>query len=273
MTVCIAAVCEKGQKIVIAADRMLTYPHPTSLEFETEESKIEEIASNCVALISGSSAYGSEILTNSRHILGGNPTPDINHVSETVKIQYTNTRMAKIDETIIFPALGGDYAKFLLKGGSLPTYLQVQGQIYQQLFMVSQQFNLGVDIIVSGIDTTGAHVSVITHPGTLVRINKPGYASIGSGAIHATIYLSLSGQSGQRSFYETLYNVYSAKKASEAAPGVGQATDLVVIQSGQILHCGQTIIEKLHKLFVETTKKQPPAFDELKEVYNEQCKS
>jgi len=34
MTVCIAAACESGKKIVVAADRMFTFPYPTNLEFE-----------------------------------------------------------------------------------------------------------------------------------------------------------------------------------------------------------------------------------------------
>lgn len=43
MTVCIAAVCESGSKIVVAADRMMTYRQPLNLEFETEEQKIEQL--------------------------------------------------------------------------------------------------------------------------------------------------------------------------------------------------------------------------------------
>ncbi len=37
MTVCIAAICEDGKKIVVAADRMFTAGAPVNLEFETEE--------------------------------------------------------------------------------------------------------------------------------------------------------------------------------------------------------------------------------------------
>ncbi|MDP2755308.1 MAG: hypothetical protein Q8P40_13095 [Nitrospirota bacterium] len=93
--------------------------------------------------------------------------------------------MAKIDETVISASLGVDYAKFLQRGGTLPNYLQVQAQTYQQIFMLSQQFNLTVEIIVAGIDTLGAHISVVIHPGTLISLNKLGYGAIGSGAIHS----------------------------------------------------------------------------------------
>jgi hypothetical protein len=107
MTVCIAAVCESAKRIVIAADRMLTFPHPTNLEFETEEEKIEGLAPSCVALVSGNSGYATEILENSRNQLSGAVSPQIDRVLNIVKSQYISVRMAKIDDTIISAALGG----------------------------------------------------------------------------------------------------------------------------------------------------------------------
>lgn len=273
MTVCIAAVCESSKKIVITADRMLTFPYPTNVEFETEEEKIEELAQSCIALVSGNSGYATEILKNSRNKLGGSRSPEIDRVLDIVKSEYISVRMAKIDETITSASLGIDYAKFLQKGGILPNYLQLQPQVYQQLFMVIQQFNLTVDIIVAGIDTSGAHISVITHPGTLVSLDKLGYGAIGSGGIHGTIHLSLNGQTSKKGLFDTLHNVYIAKKASEAAPGFGQATDMAVVESGRIIRCGQPIIEELQKLFLESTKRESPKYDVLERVFNEQCKS
>ncbi len=185
MTVCIAAVCESGSKIVVAADRMMTYRQPLNLEFETEEQKIEQLGSSCVALVAGPTGYATEILEKSRDKIGGNLSPEIDIVSNIVKNEYAAVLMAKIDETVISASLGVDYAKFLQRGGTLPNYLQVQAQTYQQIFMLSQQFNLTVEIIVAGIDTLGAHISVVIHPGTLISLNKLGYGAIGSGAIHS----------------------------------------------------------------------------------------
>jgi hypothetical protein len=39
MTVCIAAVCDGGRHIVVAADRMFTVTAPVNLEFETGEQR------------------------------------------------------------------------------------------------------------------------------------------------------------------------------------------------------------------------------------------
>jgi hypothetical protein len=270
MTVCIATVCESGKKIVVATDRMLTFPFPTNLEFETEEQKIEELASSCIALVSGSTAYATEILENVRKELGGSLSPEVGKVLEIVKNEYTRTRMAKIDEMIISASLGGDYSRFLQKGGTLPNYLQVQSSVYQQIFMVTQQFNLNTDIIVAGIDSAGAHISVVIHPGTILSLDKLGYGTIGSGGMHATIYLSLSGQTSRKGLFETLYNAYAAKRASEKAPGVGEVTDVAIVEQGRTFRCTKPILDVLQQLFDESNKRQLPNYEPLEKIYNEE---
>lgn len=272
MTVCIAAVCEFGKKIVVAADRMLTFPSPINLEFETEEQKVEQLGASCVALISGSTSYATEILGKTRKNLSESPTIEIEKILSAVLNEYVSTRLAKIDEGIIGASLGGDFSRFLQKGGTLPQYLQPQAQIYQQLFLLSSQFNLNTDFLVVGIDSSGAHISVVTHPGTILSLDKLGYGAIGSGGIHATIHLSLSGQTNRKGFIETLYSVYVAKIASQSAPGVGEATDIAVIEKGQVFHCTEPILNAARQLFTELTKKEPPKYDSLKAVYDEQHK-
>ncbi len=270
MTVCIAAVCESAQKIVIAADRMLTYPPPTSLEFETEEDKIEGLAPSCVALASGSTPFITEIIKNTHKTLGGNLSPEFDQLLDSVKDEYIATRTKRIDETIIHASLGTDYKTFLNKGGVLPQYLQTQPQIYQQLFMVSQQFNLNTELIVAGIDNSGAHIAVVTHPGTLLSLDKLGYGAIGSGGIHAIIYLSLNGQTSRKPLYDTLYNVYAAKKIAEASPGVGEVTDIAIVEVGRVFRCGQPILNELRRLFNRSSRKPLRNFAALGRTYDEQ---
>jgi hypothetical protein len=63
MTVCIGAVCQGGQSIVVAADRMFTFNAPVSLEFETGEKKIDTISTSCVVLSVGVAPPAKEIIT------------------------------------------------------------------------------------------------------------------------------------------------------------------------------------------------------------------
>src|SRR5712692_5502828 len=105
MTVCIAAVCEDGKKIVVAADRMFTAPPPLNLEFETEEQKIESLAPSCVVLMSGNSGYGTEVLIDTRRRMGGNQTPAIADVAQHSELAYRAVRAKKADEIQVMPSL------------------------------------------------------------------------------------------------------------------------------------------------------------------------
>jgi ATP-dependent protease HslVU (ClpYQ) peptidase subunit len=273
MTVCIAAICESGKKIVVATDRMLTIAFPVNLEFESDEPKIKELSSNCLALASGSTAYAAQILDNSYKKFGGTQALTIDQASEIVRAEYVALRMSKTDETIVNATLGGDYQRYLQRGGTLPDYLQRQAQVFQQLAMLVQQFNLSTDVMLALVDDVEAHISMVTHPGTIFSLDKVGYGAIGSGGMHATIHLSLGGQSRRRSFVETLYEVYAAKKVSEVAPGVGQATDLAIVESKKITRCTEPVMKKLQELFEQSTKKQSPQLNDLQKIYDEQPKT
>lgn len=263
LTICIAAICDNGRRIVVAADRMYTAPAPVSLEFETDEGKIERLGKSCVALSSGNSAFATEILSAVADKMGGNPTPKLADVVDLIKVEYTSARARKAQETIVTPALGADFASFAAKGGMVPNYLQVQPGVYQQLVMQTLQYNLGLDVIVAGIDQSGADIAQVTHPGTTFNLNKLGYGAIGSGGIHAITKLYLDAQTKQRSTAETLYSVYQAKRASERAPGVGRTTDIGIIDNinGYAICDAETMAE-LERL-VEAEPKVPRDLHEL----------
>jgi hypothetical protein len=273
MTVCIAAVCESGKKIVVATDRMLTFTAPVNVEFETDEQKIEELASNCIVLASGNTAFATEILDNVRKNVGAVRPQNIAEIAQSIKDTYISVRTTKIEDTVVKALLGRDYARFSERGASLPNYLQTQSNTYQQIVALTQQYNLVVDFIIAGLDDLGGHVSVVTNPGTLLSLDKMGYGAIGSGGMHATIHLSLNGQSKRKAFLETLYDVYVAKRISEVAPGVGTATDLAVIESTGVWHCTEPVMIALKKVYDEVSAKPSPKLDDLKNTYNAEHKS
>src|SRR5260370_29131139 len=105
MTVCIAAICDGGRRIVVCADRMFTAGPPINLEFETAEKKIEKLSASCAALFSGSSAFATEILQDALGRLAGAQQPPVVLAAEVVKDAYAKVRNAKIRETFIFPLL------------------------------------------------------------------------------------------------------------------------------------------------------------------------
>ena len=270
MTICIASICDAGLHIVVAADRMFTASDPVNLEFETEETKIEILAPSCIVLSSGNSSFATEVLEPTRQLIGGSLSPAVADVANHVLSEYTKARSQKVDELIVGPSLGPDYQDFLARGGNLPTYLQVQPQTYQQIVAFSQQYNMELDFIVAGIDSSGTFISRVTHPGTLVRLDKLGYDAIGSGALHALTKLYLGAQTIRRGLVETLYGVYEAKKSAEVAPGVGRVTDIGIISAtGGLWLCEATVLAELDQLFAGASTRAVPDFTQLGDLYEQ----
>ncbi|HML18283.1 MAG TPA: hypothetical protein VK419_14735, partial [Bryobacteraceae bacterium] len=236
MTVCIAAICEAGAQIVVAADRMFTASFPLNLEFEPPLSKIEQLSSKSLAMAAGSSLAAAEIIEATKERIaevGGH----VFQIAIAARDAYTHLRNAKIDEQILNANLGPDFAAFRTRGGTLPAYLQVQPAIYQQLVIQMSQFNLGVDVLIAGYEDNGCHIYHLTHPGSLTAFDKLGYNAIGIGAIHAMVTLHLGEQSPKAPLAATLHAVYDAKIAAEVAPGVGQETEMAVISKDGVWRC------------------------------------
>jgi hypothetical protein len=129
--------------------------------------------------------------------------------------------------------------------------------------MLMSQFNLGSDFIVTGVDTGGARICVVGHPGTLAWLDKLGYASIGSGGIHATMRLALGAQTRKSTLVDTVYSVFDAKKASEVAPGVGPQTDMAIVTAGKTKMLSDGVLRTLLEIFNESQGKKPSSLDKL----------
>jgi len=272
MTICIASICDDGKSLVVAADQMFTMQAPLNLEFEPPVSKIEKIGTNCVILAAGNSVFAQELTNRTRSKLqAGRPAP-VSTVGLQLKSEYEAFRGQTIEENIVLATLGEDFASFRKKGGILPAYLQLQPMIYQQIIAQAAQFNLGMDFIVAGVEPSGGHIFYVGHPGTLMNFDKLGHASIGSGALHAAMSLSLSKQTPRVPLIETLFSVYSAKRAAEVAPGVGQATEMVVISVDATWSCPTKLIDALSRKYAETVAKEKPNFADIGKEYAEQRK-
>jgi hypothetical protein len=270
MTVCIAAICDLGKEIVVAADRMFTNPG-LSTEFETEEQKIERIGTRCVALPAGNSVFATEVLELVQSRLGRNKEPRLHDLIESVRNIYSEVRSRKAEQLVISPILGADFETARIKGRSLPDYLDKQQGAYQQVTMLQSQQNFGSDIILAGIDESGAHICQISHPGIAMAFQKLGYATIGSGAIHAMLRLSLVGQTTRRGLVETLADVYIAKRQAEVAPGVGNTTDMAIIHSnGGICDCSRKVMEELDTIYQSFAGRPSLDLSSLQKIYDEE---
>ena len=85
--------------------------------------------------------------------------------------------------------------------------------------------------------------------------------------IFSSIHLSLVGQFSGTNLTESIFNVYSAKKISELAPGVGKATDLAIITAEGVRFFDNAIIDILDEIRGDV-KKIKPDLSKLDAVIN-----
>lgn len=274
MTVCIGAICEEGNRIVVAADRMYTSPPPVNIEFESSVSKLVELDSSALILGSGNLAVITEITQRTMNAMSKAKAGSDFPIVDQIRKDYESVRLEKAFQQIVTPMLGHEFVEFTKKNGTIPTYLATQKEIFQAIIMQQQQFNLNTELLIAVVGNDNSQVAVVTHPAVSYLLDKLGYGSTGSGAIHAISSLNLSGQKRDLSVYDTLYNVYRAKRVSEVAPGVGNATDMAIIQKGKkVHHCGPKILRALNDALDETESKKEINTDSIKDAYDEESES
>lgn len=266
VTVGIGAICENGKAAVVAADKMVTFGAPMNLQTEPAAlRKIIELTDTVLLVFSGGTADGEAIVAGARPQIASNPKQPVSQIAEAIKDSFSKHKQRRAEETILKPWLGVDFKEFQ----SLVAQ-SASSQVLQQVLGLLMQHNLNTDVLVAGLDDSGAHVFAITHPGQLLPLGTMGFGTIGSGGIHAAVRMSLAQHTSTASLVDTVYNVYEAKRAAEAAPGVGQTyTDLVVIQNGSIVFADRPLIEVLEKAHKETPQLSSDEHSELKTVTNE----
>ena len=247
MTICTAALCTDGDSktpnaVVLASDRMVTMGKMT--EFEHEIPKIARIRNLTVALIAGDALRGSHVVSETARMAPAAPT--VRNIAEAAANQYIQLRAQQI-EVEFFQSRGFTRADFYAN--------KVPGVPQNIAFQVDQQvvsFNFGVDLLVAGVDDSGAHVFYVGNPGgSATDFAQVGFCAIGSGMIHATQSLIGFGQNPNRSVAETLFAMYVAKRRAEAAPGVGLDTDIQVIRKAGISEITKGGLTELDGCFKE----------------------
>lgn len=265
MTICIGALCEEGKNCIVAADREITAPG-LSLEFDHER-KIELLTNSSVVMTSGDSLLGAEVIEKTRPLVVTKSDNTIRQIAETLRDVYHQVHIERAESVILRPR-GLTLAEYQLHGAQ-----QIPLQVYVNIDNQFWNFGVGaVEFILAGVDSTGAHIFRVHYSGLtggswLEWCDRLGFRAIGSGALHSAILLSLDGQNKNTAIDQTIYNVYSAKKNAEVAPGVGPSTDLAVISSAKVDFFSVKTIEKLAGIREEHLKSRKIDATKLKGIY------
>jgi 20S proteasome alpha/beta subunit len=243
MTVCIAALCQNDDDaphVVVAADRMVTLGG--FIEFEHAVPKMKEASSLAITMVSGDALVGMRLAEEVVDALAGS-NPPIAQIAQTLAARFEVARQQRLEQQLLRPRCL-DIATFY--GSHQALNPNIVAMIDNQM----TQFNLGVELLLAGLDPTGAHIYSIVNPGPPEFAHDViGYAAIGSGTIHALQSLIGFGHCATAGYHETVFRAYAAKRRAEVAPGVGRDTDMAVISDAGIHRLTEEELGQLQEMY------------------------
>ena len=221
MTVCVVAMCG-GNILFGASDRMLT---SGDVEFEPEISKIYEVTNSITAMIAGDESLQSEILQDvfcyaSKKIEAAPKVwVSVVEVANEYHLAYERVKSRRAEHRILRP-LNLTVDEFIKR------QKEMTDSTVTELTREILNFDMpGIQAIVTGVDSTGAHIYVVDNREVTCR-DAIGFAAIGAGYWHADSQFMFAGHNRNKPIAETFLLTYAAKKRAEVAPGVGVGTDM-----------------------------------------------
>ena len=168
---------------------------------------------------------------------------------------YRKFRFFKRGECAVMSA--GSLAFFDSLVSNFPSSVNYSGH-EKQLFdnygrvKINQQKNqLNTVLLLVGVDEMGQiKITEINDKGYF-NYTDFGFCCIGIGKTTSFTSLNCSKQLSSCSVKETVYNVYKAKKVSEAVQGIGKETDIVVFSKDSYKELDKKDFDTLEKIFNE----------------------
>ncbi len=243
MTVCLAAICtdDEGQpRVVIASDRMVTYPG--FIEFEHTVPKIAPASPCAVTMISGDTLVGTRLARETAQATYGS-NPPLAQIAQQLALNYEAVRHQWVETQVLSPR-GLNFQSFY------QGHAGFNGQITFAIDQTLTQFDLQIELLLAGVDGSGAHLYTVHNPGRTPREHDViAYAAVGSGWIHVMQSMIGFHHSPGAPFKETLYRVYASKRRAEVAPGVGTEMDMAVISHAGIQALTEEQLRELEGIY------------------------
>jgi 20S proteasome alpha/beta subunit len=226
LTICLALLCDNGNQVVAAADRMVSVEF-LSLQFEQHARKVDHVGEHTVALTAGDALGHTEILREATQEISRLSQPNVSQVAAQVEACFIHRRQ-QLAENSVLRRVGMDYDTFLQQQRNLAP------ELVSTLISAYKDVELDIELLIAGVDSTGGHLYLISDPGITNCFDSIGYAAIGSGLPHAESFLTEADYSPKISVNRAIWLCYIAKRRSERAPGVGSKyTDVLVIDREQ----------------------------------------
>ena len=245
MTLVQVSIADKGDCVILVADRLITGTLSEDLpdyEFEAHSPKI--IYHGNVGIgFAGSSLYAdlmAEKINNKKDF------------DEIVKIVSNFIKNENEKEIAIFiKRYAGVKSKDFFERGNLPIPAEVRAFIYSQL----KDFKVGCHCIIAGFDKKNkARIIIIDEQGQTTETTSFSVSSIGSGAPFSEVYFDLCEYDLNMDTNEALFFGYEAKQWAQSHTGVGNKTDILVLRKNKKpleIYDNTELMKKLNKKYEE----------------------
>ena len=241
------AICrdQGGQAaVVVASDRMVTWASLT--QFEHRVPKFHQMAPAVVGLVAGDALIGTQLIDDSRPTAA--TATSVAEIGETLANHYAEIRIRNVEADILRP-----------RGLTMQSYYQMHqtlmGNVVGMLDQQMTTYDLGVELLLAGLDGAGGHLHTVHNPGgRYLTHDVIGAAAVGSGALHAVQSMIEFRHFGEEALRDTVFRVYAAKRRAEVAPGVGKDTDMLFIDSNGIHRLTDETLNELTDLFQQFVK-------------------
>lgn len=232
MTQLIGAICDEGTKVLTVSDRMVS-TGDMSLAFEHPRRKAESISDKAMVLTAGT-VHEPDLLSDARERAKGKER--IRDIAEVLKEVYQELRACHIEDEVLRPLAGLQ---------SFKEYHEKQKSLHDNVvFEVNaaiREYRVGLVLLLAGVDESG-HLIRIGDPGKCMSFDSLAYCCVGMGDRHADNVFAWYTYSQDIALNNAMYIAFEAKKRAEMAGGVGQTTDIVVIdKDGAKEVCEDTI--------------------------------
>jgi hypothetical protein len=215
-----------------------------SIQFEHKTPKIIPLTDDCMVATAGDALTHVELLERAMEEIGKAKSPTVSEIVDCLARCYKKMRLDRIKSTILESRGIAD----------IETFYQSQRQMQPEVALTIQseidKFDSGLDLLVAGIDSKGAHIHQVSNPGVSLPFDAIGYNAIGSGLPHAMTTLITNNYHPSMSLERALLIVYEAKKVSEKAPGVGsRITNISIISDKGIKNMADDAVAELDKVY------------------------
>ena len=218
MTICMAALCDNGNSVLVMADRMLTVTYPMEYQLESSERKIHILGDHALAMFAGDLVMGMQILDDATSTIQQSRLSLLPQMVDVIRASFVRARLQMVEHQCLTP-----------RGLTLDEYFNRQHMLnpslVQNIDQAFMQSGTGVSFLIAGWDGSKYSIFALVDPGAVYCLDAIGFHAIGSGSPHAIHVLLGANYSKNMPNEDAKELLAKARKASEVAPGVGIESD------------------------------------------------